>query len=113
MTEPLLIIDEVEVMVEGDNPIENVDIDGSDDIFEHPEVRRLVNEKDGKIRKIKGEMIYTRNTKFDFQAGFTSDQSFGRLKVSKKGQRTGDAQIVDDAFDFLYEIYEEYFIDIN
>lgn len=111
-TEPKLIIDEVAVMVEGQNPIKTVDIDGSDDIFNHQEVRRLVDDKNGKIRKIKGEMLYKRGTKFDFQAGFTSDQNFGRLKVSKKGQRTGNDQIVEDAYDFLFEIYKDYFIDV-
>lgn len=98
------------VKIEIDEPeLKDVEIDGRTDIFSHPEVQRFTENHDGRVVQIKGDMEY-RGARFQFQAGYYPQM--GRIKIEKKGRTTGDTQITREAYEFLYDIYREFFIDV-
>ncbi|AHB67407.1 hypothetical protein HISP_00175 [Haloarcula hispanica N601] len=92
--------------------IEDLSVNGRTDIFNHEEVRRYTNEKDGKIIKIEGEFEY-KSAKFDFSISYAKESAvdMGHISVRKKGQRTGDVGIREEAFEFLEELYNHHFIE--
>ena len=102
-----LKIKEVSLMLESGD-IKKVDLDGRTDILNHEDVRHFIQKRDGRITGVGGEMIY-RNTPFEFNVGYTTD-GFGKIRIRKKGERTGNPEITQEAFDFLYEIYKEFFL---
>jgi len=112
MPRSLLTIDSVKVHLRtGD--VDRVRLGGRTDIFNHPEVKRYTDELNGKISAIEGEFEY-KNVGFDFQISYATEASveMGRVTVKKKGKATGDLELREEAFDFLREIYEEFFVDI-
>lgn len=101
-------IDSVKILVDGAE-IKDVRIDGRTNIFTHEDVDHFTSDRDGEIVQIEGEMYYEDNF-FDFQAGY--NENLGRLKVRKKGQAIGDIELVYDAYEFLYDRYEDHFINV-
>lgn len=102
-----LKIKEVAIQVD-EQKIKNVRIGGRTDIFDHDDVQMFIEDRDGRIRYIEGEMKY-KDQDFYFKGGY--DSMFGRFSVEKKGQRNGNLAIRDEAYDFLNRLYREYFID--
>lgn len=101
----ILQIKQVRIEVDGQN-IKKVDFDGRRDIFDHDDVRTFVDDRDGRVVQIEGTMKY-KGQDFFFKVGY--DDDFGRFNIEKKGQRDGDLAIVDDATEFLDNIYQEHF----
>ena len=91
-----------------EHQIKSVQIGGRTNIFDHEDVRMFTEDRDGRLVSIKGEMKY-KGQDFYFQCGY--DDKFGRLTVEKKGKRNGNLAIVEEAYDFLDQIYREHFID--
>lgn len=100
-----LQVKQVKIEVDGQY-IKRVDFDGRRNIFHHDEVRRFVEERDGRVAKIEGTMKF-KGQDFFFKAGYDSD--FGLFNIEKKGARNGDLAIVNDATEFLNNIYQEHF----
>lgn len=101
-------IDTVKILVDGAE-IKDVRIGGRADIFNHDDVEHFIDDRDGRIVQIEGEFYYKKRF-FDFQAGY--NENLGRLKVRKKGEANGEIDLVYEAYDFLYDLYKEHFIDI-
>lgn len=105
---PLVEIDTVNIQIES-GEIKEARIGGRTDIFDNETVQKLVSERGGKIAQIKGEMIF-KGEFFKFHVGY--NEVTGRLMVKKKGRAKGDVELVQEAYDFLYELYDEYFISV-
>lgn len=101
-------IDMVSVEVESGN-VEKVRVGGRSDIYGIDTIEDLKENRDGKISKIKGELLY-KDHFFNFTVGY--NQVAGRVMVKKKSGADGDVQVVQDAYDLVYSLYKEYFIDI-
>ncbi|WP_436924739.1 hypothetical protein [Halosimplex amylolyticum] len=112
MSDAHLVIDSVKILLRGGD-IEGISVNGRTDIFNHPEVERYVEERDGKIQKIEGEFRYD-EVLFDFSLSYARESAvdMGHLSVRKQGRRTGDVGIREDAFEFIEEIFEKHFIDV-
>ena len=102
-----LEIDSVRFEMSG-GQLENVQIGGRTDIFNHPEVRRFRSEG-GKIVSVSGQFRHD-GRKFKFKASYAPSSGLGRVKVEKTGRRTGDLDIRQEGFDFVYEEFERHFI---
>lgn len=103
-----LTIDSVRFSLSG-GQLEDVAIGGRTDIFQHPEVKRWRNQG-GKIVRVSGEFNYD-GRRFDFQVSYAKSSGLGRVNVEKKGRRTGNLQIREEAFELVYDIFENYFIE--
>ncbi len=101
----------IRIFIEG-GELRDVNIEGREDIFDHPDVRHFLKNREGRIIYISGDFEF-RGISFYFQAGYIMGEGLGRISVRKKGRRTGNLAIRNEAFDFLYEIYKEYFIEIS
>ncbi|WP_142861260.1 hypothetical protein [Salinigranum halophilum] len=102
----LLYIDEVKIkLMTGE--LRRANLEGWDDIWENDQVIELTESQDGRISRIKGEFEY-KGTDFAFNIGYTDD--YGRVSVEKKGQLSG-VGVVEEGFEFLSELYEEYYVD--
>lgn len=102
-----LEVDAVRFMMSG-GQLEDVEIGGRTDIFNHPEVQRF-RSRGGKIVSISGKFRHD-GRKFAFQASYSPSIGLGRVKVEKKGRRTGDLEVRQEGFDFVYEEFENYFV---
>lgn len=101
-------IDMVNVEVESGD-VEKVRVGGRSDIYGIDTIEDLKENKNGKISKIKGELLY-KDYFFNFTLGY--NQVAGRVVVQKKSGADGNVQVVQDAYDLVYDLYKEYFIDI-
>jgi len=107
----VLRIDEVNIYIEGESDIETVDIGGREDIFEHDDVRYFVEEENGKITRLEGEFELGGHL-FSFQVGYMTDTGLGRVKVFKQGRGIENEQVVKNAYELVYDLYEKYFVDV-
>lgn len=97
-----------EVKIEVDEKrLKRVEIGGRTNIFDHDQVRKVLDERDGRIVQIQGEMKF-KDQGFYFQCGYTD--KFGKVQVTKKGQRNGNLMIVEEAFDFLEKLFMDHFV---
>ena len=102
----ILDIDEIKIkLLSGE--LRRANLEGWEDIFENDQVLDLTENEGGRISRIKGEFEY-RDTDFSFNIGYTDD--YGRVSIKKKGQLVG-VDVVEDAFEFLSELYEEYYVE--
>lgn len=108
MSNGKLTIDSVRFMMSG-GQLENVQIGGRTDIFNHPEVVHF-RDQGGKIVSISGDFRHD-GRKFSFKTSYAPSSGIGHVKVEKKGRRTGDLEIRKEGFDLIYETFQEYFID--
>jgi len=104
-----LTIDSVRFELSGGR-LEDVRIGGRSDIFQHPEVQRW-RDQDGKIVSISGEFRYD-NRSFSFQVSYARSSGIGRVKVEKKGRRTGDLDVREEGYELVYQAFEKHFVDI-
>lgn len=103
-----LEIDSVRFGMSG-GQLKDVQIDGRVDIFDHPEVKRF-RDQGGKIVSVSGQFQHD-GRKFKFKISYTPSSGLGRIQVEKTGRRTGDLDIRQEGFDFVYEEFESFFID--
>ena len=106
----VLKIKGIKIFIE-DGDIKNVNLGGREDIFEHPDVKHFLEKRDGKVIQISGDFQLNGRI-FDFKVGYSMKDGLGTIIVRKKGQKTGDLTIIKDAFNFLYSLYNIYFIEI-
>lgn len=104
----LLNVDKVKIKLT-DGELKTADLEGYQDIFENEEVRRLTKNKRGRINHLKGDFTYN-ETDFDFHVGYT--EKLGRVRIQKKGRPEGEVELLEEVFDFLYEYYNEHFIEV-
>lgn len=102
---PLLDIDVVKIRLE--SALKRANLEGHQDIFEHDVVRELTQEEKGRIVHLKGEFEFEEED-FNFHVGYT--EKLGRVRIQKKGQIKRDVEVVEEAFNFIYDFYEDYFI---
>lgn len=103
---PLLEIDTVEIKLT-DGELKTANLKGREDIFENPTVDELTREKDGRIIHLRGDFIY-KGTDFSFHVGLPD--KLGRVRIKKKGTLSGDLEVINEAFDFLYDYFDDHFI---
>lgn len=94
-------------MLLDESELKDIKIGGRTDIMENEEVRRFRREHDSRIVRMEGEFNLENNW-FEFKVGYT--EGMGYISVEKKGRVEERPELVTDAFDFLYEVYHEYFI---
>lgn len=106
-----LEIDEVDMLVER-GIIDDLHIGGNDDIFSHDEVERFTSEKEGKILNIAGK--YTLNeVDFEFEIGYGKSLDIGKIRVKKLGKKQGSMEPTHESYNILYEVYRDYYIDVE
>ncbi|WP_256402411.1 hypothetical protein [Halorubrum salinum] len=107
--DPLVLeIDLVNLLLDEAN-LKDVKIGGRTDIMENDEVRRFRDEHDSRIVRLEGEFLLDGKW-YSFKSGYTD--SMGQVSVEKKGKVEERPDLVQEAFDFLFESYEDYFVDI-
>lgn len=102
-----LTIDSVRFELSGGR-LEDVQIGGRSDIFQHPEIKRW-RSQGGKIVSVSGEFRYDSRS-FDFQVSYAQSSGIGRVKVEKKGRRTGDLEVREEGYELVYEAFEQHFV---
>jgi len=113
---PNLIIKEVTVYLRhSPDPdlegIRKIGLNGTEDIFSHTEVARLIR-KGGKIIGVGGELYYN-DRKYLFKVGYTEDVkdvNSGRVSVEKASIRELSKKELEDIYNRLLNIFEKYFI---
>lgn len=106
-TNDLIRVDTVHIKLSSGD-LKTANLEGRADIFDEPVVKDLTEEKGGRIAQMKGDFTYD-GIDFNFNVGYT--EKLGRVRIKKKG-RKGDVDLVEDVFEFVYDYYDEYFIDI-
>jgi hypothetical protein len=104
----VLEIDLVNLLLD-DAALKDVKIGGRTDIIENPEVQRFREDHDSRIVRLEGEFLLGEKW-YSFTAGYSD--SMGQVSVKKKGKAEEEPELVAEAFEFLFESYDEYFIDI-
>ena len=108
--DPTLRIYYVEMLTE-DAILEEVSIDGKVDIFTDESVKHFIEERGGVMTRVEGKFDY-KEQDFNFKAGYGAEGNLGRLSITKRGSSSGNAEIVDECFDFISDIYKRHFIDL-
>ncbi|WP_435074917.1 hypothetical protein [Halorubrum sp. HHNYT27] len=107
--DPLVLeIDLVNLLLDEAN-LKDVKIGGRTDIIENKEVRRFRDDHDSRIVRLEGEFLLDGKW-YSFKSGYSD--SMGQVSVEKKGKIEEAPELVEKAFDFLFESYEDYFVDI-
>lgn len=104
----VLEVDLVEILLD-EAELRDVKIGGHTDIMQNPEVERFREEHDSRITRIEGEFLLEGNW-YKFVTGYTD--GMGNLSVKKKGRVEERPELVTQAFEFLYESYNDYFVDV-
>lgn len=102
----LLRVKEVNIDV-GDGDVKTADLEGKQDIFTDDTVQDLVENRDGRITGLKGVMSLG---EIDFRINAGSPGEIGRVSVRKKSSG-GGVEELNEAFDFLYNNYRNYFLE--
>lgn len=101
-------VDMVKMLVD-DIDLEDVRIGGRTDILKHPQVKEVRENYDSRIVRFEGNFELD-NVWYDLKAGETD--GMGQVSVRKQGSVEERPELVDKAFDFLYNYYEKYFIEV-
>lgn len=108
-TRNLLQIDTVKVHLPT-REVQRVRLNGNTDIFNNDEVRRYVNELDGRISAIAGDFVYKNLTyKFVLSYSTEAELEMGRVSVQKSGRQAITPEMRDEVYEFLESIYFQYF----
>jgi hypothetical protein len=105
---PVLEIDLVNLLLD-DADLKDVKIGGRTDIIENDEVKRFREEHDSRIVRLEGEFLLNEKW-YSFTAGYTDNM--GQVSVKKNGKAEEKPELVEEAFDLLFQSYEDYFINI-
>lgn len=105
-----IIIDLVKVDLRTSD-IQRIKFDGRTGIFDHPEVIRYTDKKDGKIKHIEGRFKHkTRWFEFTINYATESGYEFGRVSVEKQGKSVGEIDLREEVYEIVYELFEDHFI---
>jgi len=91
-----------------DGQLKTANLEGHQDIFETDVVKELTEDENGRIIHLKGIFEY-RGEDFNFHVGLPEE--LGRIRIKKKGAPKDNVDLLEDAFDFLFEHFNEHFID--
>lgn len=107
-TAPVLEVDLVEMLVD-ESELEDVRIGGRTNIIDNPTVEEFQDDHDARVVRLEGQ--FRLNEKyFNFTAGYTD--GMGQVTVKKQGRVEERPDLVEEAFDFLYESYGPHFVDV-
>lgn len=81
---------------------------GGTDIMENEEVQRFQDDHDSRIVMLDGQLRYSEHW-FDFKVGYT--EGMGRIRLEKKGRAEERPELVEQAFEFVIDIYRDHFMD--
>lgn len=104
----VLEVDLVNLLLDEAN-LEDIKIGGRTDILDHEEVQRFREEHDSRIVRLEGEFLHNDDW-YAFKTGYADDM--GQVSVKKKGYVEEKPELVKDAFELLFEYYDDHFIDI-
>ncbi|WP_135304127.1 hypothetical protein [Haloarcula amylovorans] len=107
-TASALEIDLVEMLVD-EAELEDIRIGGRTDIIGNPTVEDLQEDHDARVVRLEGQFRLDR-TYYNFIAGYTDDM--GQISVKKQGRVEERPELVKDAFDYIYDTYHGYFVDV-
>lgn len=106
----LVIIDDVEIRLET-GQINSIEFQSdANDISEHEDVQEYTSEG-GKIRKVRGDFMFNM-TFYSFEISYNAE-GVGRVKISKAQRGIVPKEQIEDAWNFLFEIYEDYFVEFE
>ena len=95
--------------------IEKVDLSGTEDIdnlLDHDDAEHFKENRDGRIIEVGGEMKY-KNDWYKINVGYTKGGptgSNGKIVIEKRGSGFDSVSEKDEVYEFVYDIYEDYFI---
>lgn len=104
----VLEVDLVNILLD-DTDLRDIKIGGRTDIMENSEVERIMEEHDSRIVRLEGEFELD-HTWYKFIVGYT--EGMGHASVKKKGKIEERPELVEEAFNYLYESFHNYFIEI-
>jgi len=107
-TSSVLEIDLVELLVD-EAELKDVRIGGRTDIIDNPTVEELREEHDSRVVRLEGQFRLDEKY-YDFTSGYTD--GMGQVTVRKQGRVEERPELVEQAFDFVYETYDRYFVDV-
>ena len=107
-TSSVLEVDLVEMLVD-ESELEDVRIGGRTDIIDNPAVEEFRDDHDARVVRLEGQFRLN-GRYFNFTAGYTD--GMGQVTVKKQGRVEERPELVEEAFDFLYESYGRYFVDV-
>jgi len=105
----LLQVDTVKVHLPT-REVQRVRLNGNTDIFNNDEVRRYVNNLDGRISAIAGDFVY-KNVTYKFVLSYSTETELemGRVSVQKTGRQSITPEMREEVYDFLEELAFRYF----
>lgn len=107
-TSSILEVDLVEMLVD-ESELQDVRIGGRADIIDNPAVEEFREDHDARVVRLEGQFRLDEKY-YDFTAGYTD--GMGQVTVRKQGRVEERPELVEEAFDFVYETYNQYFVDV-
>lgn len=107
-TSSVLEVDLVEMLVD-ESELQDVRIGGRTDIIDNPTVEEFREEHDARVVRLEGQFRLD-GKYYDFTSGYTD--GMGQVTVRKQGRVEERPELVKEAFDFVYETYDRYFVDV-
>lgn len=107
-TPSVLEVDLVEMLVD-EAELEDIRIGGRTDIIGNDTVEELRENHDARVVRLEGQFRLD-GTYYNFITGYTDDM--GNVSVKKQGTIEERPELVEDAFDFVYQSYDPYFVNV-
>jgi len=107
-TPSVLEVDLVELLID-ESELEDVQLGGRTNIIDNETVEEFRENHDSRVVKIEGQFRLN-GTYYDFTSGYTD--GMGQVSVKKKGRVEERPELVEEAFDFFYESYHQFFVDV-
>lgn len=107
-TGSVLEVDLVEMLVD-EAELEDIRIGGRTDIIGNPAVEDLLEDHDARVVRLEGQFRLD-GTYYNFTTGYTDDM--GQVSVEKQGRVEERPELAEEAFEFIYESYDRYFVDV-
>ncbi|WP_323190437.1 hypothetical protein [Halostella sp. PRR32] len=107
-TSAALEIDLVEMLVD-EAELEDIRIGGRTNIIGNPTVKELREDHDARVVRLEGQFRLD-ETYYNFITGSTD--GMGQVSVKKQGRVEERPEIVEEAFDFIYDSYDQQFVDV-
>jgi len=107
-TSSALEIDLVEMLVD-EAELEDIRIGGRTDIIGNPTVQDIREDHDARVVRLEGQFRLDQKY-YNFITGYTD--GMGSVSVKKQGRVEEKPELVEEAFDFIYDSYDEYFVDV-
>jgi len=107
-TSSVLEIDLVEMLLD-ESELQDVRIGGRTNIIDNPAVEEFREEHDARVVRLEGQFRLD-GKYYNFTSGYTD--GMGQVTVKKQGRIEERPDLVEEAFDFVYDTYGRYFVDV-